>query len=331
MATISGWAKVTSNIIDWSTFRTTTPPIGETGWRRVYKIECACGEDCNTEITGTGEEVFSKFQAIEVNSEEGWVRFNYSSDGPPVKYELSYGGSVIYSSGYIGDDSYQSALDTYLSTRGYALETITDTLSGSHTFYKGFGEMTFGVYIYAPLSDYTYQFTLGCPGTTTSTTTTLPNPQSILRLTDTGPVTIELDNFNAVLDGTHYLLGPDSSHSMPIGTNSWMGSWVGGSLDVDFDLTFNPAYQFNFELSIRLDSGPITPVTSTTLLSGDHFSISGIDTSSALFKIEVFGVFTGSIAPSTTTSSSSTSSTTSSSTTQIQTTSSSTSSTTTLQ
>lgn len=169
---INGWVIYDdANIPMWNTFTVYAPVLGdERDWRRITKIKCACGEECNTEVTDGF--VFPKTYTFLMDRNDGWITL-YMNSLFATKFILVYDGVEIYNSGYIGDNTYQSDLDNYLTNIGLPTEPIINTSFETFSFYKNSTVNEIGLYVYSPLGE--FEASVSCPEnpvTTTSTTQT---------------------------------------------------------------------------------------------------------------------------------------------------------------
>lgn len=177
-----GWILVTNGIRDWSTFRTTIPLVHPEAYERTFRIECQCKADCGTTMEDEGIEEYPKLINIDLGPTTGTVTFTYNTGADPEKFILNYAGVDIYNSTYVGNPSEQPALNAWMISRGYPTETITSGFGGSYSFYKSAASPELlSVYVYSPLSPYSWDFTVSCPdgiSTTSTTSTTLATTTS---------------------------------------------------------------------------------------------------------------------------------------------------------
>ncbi len=118
---------------------------------------------CGSSASYSGGDVFPGEEFITIGSGTGTVTLHYDAFSIPDKFEVWYGGVKVIDTGYRGDTSYQSALDTELTSRGLPTETIISGGSGTASFLKSTGLTIALVRIYAPLPGTDWNFTLDCP------------------------------------------------------------------------------------------------------------------------------------------------------------------------
>lgn len=127
---------------------------------------------CATPIVFEGGNSFPTAQEVIIGSSTGNLTFNYDAFSIPDKFIVKIGGVEVVNTGYVGQSSYQADLDAELISRGMPTEAIVGPGSGTITFAKNTADTSAFVYIFAPLPNTQWNFTLECPVATT--TTTLP-------------------------------------------------------------------------------------------------------------------------------------------------------------
>ena len=116
---------------------------------------------CGTEYSYAGGQDFPTRYQINI-SENGVVDFDWTTGNIPDKFIIVQDDVVLLDTGYRGDTSYQSDLDTELASRGLPSETIISGTSGTETFTITSDEPLL-VYVYAPLTGTGWYFTTNCP------------------------------------------------------------------------------------------------------------------------------------------------------------------------
>lgn len=85
----------------------------------------------------------------------------------PDRWTVEYpvgSGIIVIDTGYVGDSSFQSVLDSALAARGLPPSTIAGPGGGSETFNKTDISPNATVRVYAPLPATGWKYTLSCPG-----------------------------------------------------------------------------------------------------------------------------------------------------------------------
>lgn len=118
---------------------------------------------CGSSATYDGGEAFPTIQVVNLGSGTGDVFLNADALSIPDKFEVWFEGVKVIDTGYRGDTSYQSALDTALAARSLPPETITSPGAISMSFHKSTATITAEVRVYAPLDGTSWNFTLNCP------------------------------------------------------------------------------------------------------------------------------------------------------------------------
>jgi hypothetical protein len=103
------------------------------------------------------------------------VTLTFEAFDVPDAFQVIFDGNVVIDTGYRGDPSYQSELDTEILSLpspnplvNNGITTITSPGSGSASFTKSTATQTAIVRVYAPITNTAWGFTLSCPSTTPS-------------------------------------------------------------------------------------------------------------------------------------------------------------------
>ena len=140
----------------------------------------ATGIACSLDASYPGGAAFPSEVNVILGTELGWVELEFMTWGNPDKFEIWLGGAKVLDTGYVGNTSYQSELDSNLAGRGLPPETISmATYTGSDlgmwntpsqrdkaSFYKGVSDSVAVVRVYGPLSGTQWRFALSCPDDT---------------------------------------------------------------------------------------------------------------------------------------------------------------------
>jgi len=154
-----------------TTTGTTTSTTSTTVSTTTTTIELPCeGGFAN----GQGS-VFPIVYNINLGTGTGNVLFSYDSEDIPDKYIVVFDGAEVINTGYRGDSALQSVLDARLTQIGEPTETIQGSGTGTIIFNKSTATTIATVYVYAPIQETKWGFTMECPQVGfTSTTTTIP-------------------------------------------------------------------------------------------------------------------------------------------------------------
>ena len=127
-----------------------------------FPIFCALIQaDCGTQYTYSGNQNFPESYNFNLNA-TGTSTLTYQAYDIPDKWVIIQDGVVLLDTGYRGAASYQAALDTELALRGMPPETIQGVGSGTANFSVGSTSPLY-VYVYAPLTNTSFQTTISCP------------------------------------------------------------------------------------------------------------------------------------------------------------------------
>jgi hypothetical protein len=111
-----------------------------------------------------GGEAFPTIAEITLGTDTGLVALDYETYNIPDRIVVYFDGVAVIDTGYRGDDSYLAALNAELTLRG---ESTVPALSGEGTGNDGFMKLTATtqayVYVYGPLENTAWTFTLFCP------------------------------------------------------------------------------------------------------------------------------------------------------------------------
>lgn len=122
-------------------------------------IPIACGE----EVAFDGGETFPSAFEIILGSGLGTVTLTTEAFNIPDKMIVIFDDEIVINTGYRGDTSYQEDLDEALIDLGQPTETITAPGSDVFNFNKTTTTTSAFVYVFAPLPDTQWNFTLSCP------------------------------------------------------------------------------------------------------------------------------------------------------------------------
>lgn len=140
-----------------------TAPFSISDWYGYSNPDTIPIQPCGGAIEYSGGVAFPTIIEITLGSSTGTVRFDFNSFNIPDKFIVMFDGSEVINSGYRGDTSYQTSLNAALAARGLPPETITSPGFGTVFYGKTTATTKAYVYVYAPLSSTSWQFTLGCP------------------------------------------------------------------------------------------------------------------------------------------------------------------------
>lgn len=147
---------------------TTTTTTTSTTTTTTLPFPIACGE----EVIFAGGESFPFIQEVVLGTDLGVITFDFDAFDIPDKFVVVFDGIEVINTGYRGDTAQQTDLDNELILRGYPTETIVSPGNDSAFFNKTTTTSVAFVYIYGPLPDTEWNFTVGCPPEVTTTTTT---------------------------------------------------------------------------------------------------------------------------------------------------------------
>jgi hypothetical protein len=145
------------------------PYFGELMFRVV--VETPCGSDqkdisvvqCGQTVNYIGGETFPTIVALYIGGATGYMYVNYNALSIPDKFEIvNESGTVVASSGYRGNISYQEALDDNLDSRGLPPEPIVGDGAGSLYHHIVTPADWIFVHVYAPLSGTQWSFNTLC-------------------------------------------------------------------------------------------------------------------------------------------------------------------------
>lgn len=127
---------------------------------------CPIGIACGAESSYSGGESFPTEVDIILGDDLGTVSLHADPFSIPDKFIVEYpkgSGIIVINTGYIGDSSYQSALDAALASRGLPPETIAGPGPIDTSFVKSGTDAVATVRVYAPLDGTSWNFILSCP------------------------------------------------------------------------------------------------------------------------------------------------------------------------
>jgi len=118
--------------------------------------------DCGTQYGYSGGATFPERYEVNFSGATGTSTLTFDAQSYPDKWIIVQGGTVLLDTGYRGSTLFQDALNDALAERGLPPETIAGTGSGSANFTVSGTEPVY-VYVYAPVGNTVYTFTVGCP------------------------------------------------------------------------------------------------------------------------------------------------------------------------
>ena len=98
------------------------------------------------------------------------MTLTYESFSIPDRFVVVFDGATVIDTGYIGLAKFQSRLNTAVAAKGDVAGAIDPITSGSVSFIKDSAFEYATVYVYAPLNNTSFEFTLSCPEDYTTTT-----------------------------------------------------------------------------------------------------------------------------------------------------------------
>lgn len=139
------------------------------------------GIACSAATSYDGGAAYPAIITVGLGPATGDVTLRFTTGPVPDKAEVWLDGVKVIDTGYIGDTSEQSTLDTALAAKGDPSETITqrtgtqasadaDWAAGewdTFTFTKDTAATTATVKVYAPIDTTAWDFALSCPGSAT--------------------------------------------------------------------------------------------------------------------------------------------------------------------
>lgn len=118
---------------------------------------------CGTEVQYTGGETFPRIIQIDLGTGTGNVTLTFQAFNIPDKFIVTFDDVQVINTGYRGSASQQAALNNGLIAKGVAPETIFGGGAGSASFNKNSATQFAYVYVFAPLANTQWNFTLHCP------------------------------------------------------------------------------------------------------------------------------------------------------------------------
>lgn len=214
---------------------------------------------CDTGASYSGGEAFPSIQTISLGTDLGTVVLNFDALSVPDKFEVWFDGVKVIDTGYRGDISLQSNLNSALAARGLPPETIVGTGAGSDFFEKSTATTTAEVRVYAPISGTAWSFVLGCPTSTTTTTTLVP----------TGYIQVIVDNLisdgeivSITGSGLPSGLNPVNQVSGPPTQYGFTGTVIAQTLSIEI---VNPSAHPDTKIAIYYSSDGTTEHTPVTV------------------------------------------------------------------
>jgi len=123
----------------------------------VADVPCGAGTEYD------GGEAYPQTDVVDLGSATGIVTLNFEAQSIPDKFIVEFDGVEVINTGYRGNSSQQTDLNTALASRGLPAETIQGTGFGSATFQKTTATTTATVKVFAPLPKTGWSYTLSCP------------------------------------------------------------------------------------------------------------------------------------------------------------------------
>lgn len=119
---------------------------------------------CGTPVSYSGGASFPTENIHSLGSSVGTtVVLHYDALSIPDKYVGYQAGVKVFDTGYRGDISYQTALNTELASRGLPPETIVGPGLGTISFTKTMADSLLVLQVFAPLTGTSWNYTLDCP------------------------------------------------------------------------------------------------------------------------------------------------------------------------
>lgn len=119
--------------------------------------------ECAEPVSFAGGESYPSVFEVVLGSGTGTVTLDYNMFNIPDKIIVKFEGVDVIDTGYRGSTSYQAALDSNLTTRGFPTESITSPGTGTATFNKNTATTSAFVYVFGPLPNTAWTLTLSCP------------------------------------------------------------------------------------------------------------------------------------------------------------------------
>ncbi len=119
--------------------------------------------DCGEEVQYLGGQTFPRIIEIDLGTGIGIASLDFEAFNIPDKFIVFFDGIEVINTEYRGNAGQQGALTSNLATRGLPNETIAGVGAGTATFNKDTTTNLAYVYVYAPLPNTQWNFTLHCP------------------------------------------------------------------------------------------------------------------------------------------------------------------------
>lgn len=124
-----------------------------------YRHSAVKPTGCDSQTQYSGGQSYPTTVVVELGSGTGTVSFDYDAAAIPDKFVVFFNGVEVINTGYRGSTQLQDDLDAVLDPD----EIIQGNGVGSDSFTKNSTISTCMVYVYAPLSNTGWSFTVGCP------------------------------------------------------------------------------------------------------------------------------------------------------------------------
>lgn len=126
-------------------------------------VDCETIFPCGSIASYTGGEAFPTTLVYDLGTSTGVVSITFSPLSIPDKMIATWDSNEVVNTGYIGDTSYQAALDAELASRSLPPETITPDPGTPYTFNKLSSVRYLTIDVYAPLPGTSWSVQPGCP------------------------------------------------------------------------------------------------------------------------------------------------------------------------
>ena len=156
---------------DGVTTTTTSTPASTTTTTTDATTTTTTISDACPVIKSGGEGYYFEYN-INLGSGTGQVTLNVNASEVPNKFIVEWGGSEVINTSYRGDSAYQDILYHYLAVNSAPMELIAGASIGTFTFNKTTADPIAAVRVYAPIPETIWSFTISCPTSVSTTTTT---------------------------------------------------------------------------------------------------------------------------------------------------------------
>ncbi len=162
----------------------------------------------------SGAQQFPSTTKVNMGTGVGWVDIDITTYQIPDKIVIKYLGDIVYDTGYLGDTTYQTDLNTELANRGLASETITQGSGAQIRWFKPQSYALLDIEVYAPLASTGWNVDVSCPTapTTSSTSSTSSTSTSSTSSTTTKNPTTTTSTIDTDGDGIPDHIDPDDDN-----------------------------------------------------------------------------------------------------------------------